>query len=333
MIADGPLDRARASELTSPSEIVRTSAELEEALGPDGVFEQGDTAHRLIDAAVQAGAVAWAPDERRQLRRVISRWTSRLRHVGERIELPELMPFEGYLPSLLPLSGEEAVESAKRGEPIVARGIGDCDLRAFDGVRRLRIVDCVLTRCNLADIELPEARLLHTTFDSCEFDATMLGATVATSSIFKGGSLTGAQAPDATFCGSQFDEISISRANFERASFAASVFREVDAGEAAFGEALFDLATIESSDFQGADLHDVVFTGATVHATAFADADLRLALFSSADVRDSDFRGAHLQGATFATAVDVGRATFDAGAIEEASFSDVDEQALLAASD
>ncbi len=329
MIADGPLDRVRLSQLASPSEIFSASAELEEGLDPDGPLAQREAAHHLIDAAVQAGAIAWAPDERRQLRRVISRWTLRLRHLGERLELPELMSFEGYLPSLLPLSGTELIETALRGEPIIAGGISDADLRALDGVPHLRIIDCVLTNCNLADIELPGARLLHTTFDACEFGATVLDGTVATSSIFKGGSLVDVQAPGATFCGSQFDQTSMSGASFERASFAASVLREVDAREASFAEALFDLATIEAGDFQGANLHDAVFTGATVRASKFADADLRLSLFSSADVRDSDFRAARLHDATFATAIDVPRALFDPGAVEAATFSEADEQALL----
>lgn len=308
-----------------PTEVLDASAELEQRLaGSDPPEEVLQAAASLIRSAVEAGARTWDPEERAALRRTIARWTAALHRSGSRVELPDLAPFSGHLPSLDTAEADAVIALARAGRPIVACRIESADLRALDAIPRVRIVDCVLVDCDLSGIVLPGARFLHTTFDGCDFAATELPGLVATSSIFSGGTLERVKASRGTFCGSRFDGVVMNEGDFTSASFAAAIFHEVKAVGSHFADALFDLATVESVQFDEAKISDVVFTGAVVQFSTFRGADLGLSIFSGADVRGSSFAGARIDGASFAKAVDASRAEFDADAAKHAAFSEAD---------
>jgi uncharacterized protein YjbI with pentapeptide repeats len=321
----GKAYEAHAPSTPLASDILHFSEELKGDLDDSQTTER---VQNLIREAVSAGATTWDPDERAQLRRVVARWTSALQRAGQRAALPDLLPFSGHLPSFTTLEAKDLVDRLHAGKPVVACRIEGADLRDLDGIKRVRIVDCVLIDANLSGITLPGARLLHTTFENCNLSGTRLPDVVVTSSIFARGNLVETQASRGTFCGSRFEGVDMSNGDFSSASFAASTLRKTEAREADFDDALFDLATIESANFERARASDGVFTGATIRSSTFHQTDLTRALFSSADLRGSEFEGAQLEEASFETAVEVSRATFSPAAIEEASFSAMDAAAL-----
>lgn len=308
-----------------PQEVLAASASLEQTLGAFADPEEiAGEARSLVSAAVAAGASTWDSEERNELRQTISRWVGVLHRTGERIELPDLAPFEGHLPSLERMDAKTVLAKAREGKPIIAARIEGCDLRELDAIPRVLIADCVLSGCDLGEIELPSARLLHTTFAGCNFTGAKVPNLVATSSIFNGGSLDGVKAAGGTLCGTRFDGVHMREGDFTEASFASTTFREVKAEGAGLAGAFFDLATLDSMRLEGAALAGAIFTGASVRKLSFRDADLTLSIFAGADVRGSTFVGAHLEGAFFRTAVDVALAEFDSDAPLHAEFSQAD---------
>jgi len=309
--------------------VLAENAELERAVTESELAsEQRERVEQFVKQAAAAGAAAWNPPERAELRRAISHWVALLNRDGATGAKPQLARYSGRPPKLEDIDGADALERARAGEPIVACRIERQDLRELSGLDDVRIVDCVVIGCDLRGVELARARLLHTTFADCNLSHAALPTLVATSSIFKGGSLEGAQAPGATFCGTLFDGVALRGGGFDRASFASATLRNVDAWQARLSGTLFDLTTLESVGFEEAQLDHTIFTGATLRSLRFAGGDLADSIFSGADVRGSSFAGARLQRALFRTAIGVRFAIFDPGAAGQADFS-ADDAALL----
>ncbi len=299
------------------STLLQRSRTLEQTLKKSRPTEANLTAMRAImDAASEAGAVAFSAYDRSILRSIMDYWASVLRIATDEIVLPKpLKRFAGTLaePGALPrMERDEFIHMVQRGDLIQNVRVENAD---FSGLHfgKIKIINSRFVECTLDGATFDtESELIYTGFIVCKLRDVRASGIKATSSKFDRPHIQGAY-----FRGSDFSSALISGArmdkgtNFNDANLSSASLHDARADGASFRGATMtqiDLegAVLTNCDFQRAHL----IKGKLQHAN-FLGADLSYAYLHEADIQGAKFIGATLKNANFERVENIDQAEFD----------------------